>query len=84
METQEKNFEESIERYLVTKGGYLISNGLGYDKLKGYNPEALIDFIVSTQNKKWIRLVSIHGEYTKEYFLKKVEEQIKEHDYLLH
>ena len=82
METQEKNFEESIEKYLVTKGGYHISDGLGYDRLKGYSPKALIDFIASTQNKKWMRLVSIHGEYTKEYFLKKVEEQIKEHGLL--
>ena len=80
METQEKNFEESIEKYLVTKGGYHISDGLGYDRLKGYNPKVLIDFIASTQNKKWMKLMSIHGEYTKDYFLKKVEEQIKEHE----
>ena len=59
METQEKNFEESIEKYLVTKGGYHISDGLGYDRLKGYNPKVLIDFIASTQNKKWMKLVSI-------------------------
>ena len=76
METQEKNFEESIEKYLVTKGGYHISDGLGYDRLKGYNPKVLIDFIASTQNKKWMKLMSIHGESTKDYFLKKVEEQI--------
>lgn len=82
METQEKNFEESIEKYLVTKGGYHISDGLGYDRLKGYNPKVLIDFIASTQNKKWMKLMSIHGEYTKDYFLKKVEEQIKEHGLL--
>ena len=55
METQEKNFEESIEKYLVTKGGYHISDGLGYDRLKGYNPKVLIDFIPSTQNKKWMK-----------------------------
>ena len=82
METQEKNFEESIEKYLVTKGGYHISDGLGYDRLKGYNPKVLIDFIASTQNKKWMKLMSLHGEYTKDYFLKKVEEQIKEHGLL--
>ena len=75
METQEKNFEESIEKYLVTKGGYHISDGLGYDRLKGYNPKVLIDFIASTQNKKWMKLMSIHGEYTKDYFLKKKSPQ---------
>ena len=82
METQEKNFEETIQKYLITKGGYHISDGLGYDRLKGYNPKVLIDFIASTQNKKWMKLMSLHGKYTKDYFLKKVEEQIKEHGLL--
>ena len=82
METQEKDFEKAIEKYLVTKGGYHISAGLGYDRLKGYNPKSLIDFIVLTQNKKWMKLISIHGEYTEEYFLKKVEQQIKEYGLL--
>lgn len=82
METQEKNFEESIQKYLVTKGGYHLSDGIGYDRLKGYNPKVLIEFIVSTQNKKWMKLMSIHGEYTQDYFIKKVEEQIKEHGLL--
>ena len=82
MQTQEKNFEESIQKYLVTNGGYHISDGLGYDRLKGYNPNVLINFIASTQNKKWMKLMSIYGEYTKDYFLKKVEEQIKEHGLL--
>ena len=82
METQEKDFEKSIEKYLVTKGGYHISDGLGYDRVKGYNPKSLIDFIVLTQNKKWMKLISIHGEYTENYFLKKVEQQIKEYGLL--
>ena len=82
MNYKEINFEESIQKYLVTKGGYHISDGLGYDRLKGYNPKVLIDYIASTQNKKWMKLTSIHGEYTKDYFLKKVEEQIKEHGLL--
>ena len=82
METQERNFEEAIEKYLVNNGGYSSSTGVGYDRLKGYNPKSLIDFIVSTQNKKWMKLNNIHGDYTKDYFLKKVEEQIKEHGLL--
>ena len=82
METQEKNFEVIIQEYLVTKGGYHISDGFGYDRLRGYNPKVLIDFIVSTQNKKWMRLITIHGKNTEEYFLRKVEEQIKEHGLL--
>ena len=82
METQEKNFEEIIQEYLVTKGGYHISDGLGYDRLRGYNPQILIDFIASTQTKKWMRLMTIHGKNTEEYFLRKVEEQIKEHGLL--
>ena len=59
METQEKKFEESIEKYLVAKGGYHTSDGFGYDKSKGYNPKILIDFIISTQNKKWMKFLIV-------------------------
>lgn len=75
---KESNFEQIIQESLVTKGGYIYSNSLGYDRSKGYNPSSLISFIMDTQAKKWEKLTNIHGEYTKDYFLKIVEKNIKE------
>ena len=78
METKEINLEEKIEEYLTTKGGYVKSNELGYDALKGYKPSSLIKFIKTTQSKSWKKLEEIHGSITEDYFLKMVENQIKE------
>lgn len=75
---KEVNFEEKIEEYLTTQGGYIKSNELGYDPLKGYKPDSLIKFIKNTQEKNWNKLIKIHGDITEEYFLKMVEKQIKE------
>ncbi len=75
---KEINFEEKIEEYLTTQGGYIKSNELGYDSLKGYKPDSLINFIKNTQEKNWNKLIKIHGDITEEYFLKMVEKQIKE------
>lgn len=78
MDTREIKLEEKIEEYLSTKGGYIKSNGIGYDAIKGYNPESLISFIKNTQKKNWDKLCIIHGDITEEYFLKMIENQIKE------
>ena len=78
METKEINLEEKIEEYLTTKGGYVKSNELGYDSLKGYKLGSLIYFVKNTQSKNWERLEEIHGSITEEYFLKMVEKEIKE------
>lgn len=75
---KEINFEGKIEEYLTTRGGYIKSNELGYDSLKGYKPDSLIKFIKNSQEKNWNKLIKIHGDITEEYFLKMVEKQIKE------
>lgn len=78
METKEINFEDKIQEYLVNNGGYSISTELGYDALKGYKPNSLLDFIQNTQEKNWFKLVQIHGDNTFNYFCTMVEKEIKE------
>ena len=75
---REIKFEEKIEDYLTTQGGYIKSNEIGYEPLKGYKPDSLLKFIKNTQEKNWNKLVKIHGDITEEYFLKYVEKEIKE------
>ena len=75
---REIKFEEKIEEYLTTQGGYIKSNEIGFDSLKGYKPDSLIKFIKTTQEKNWDKLIKIHGDITEDYFLKMVEKQIKE------
>lgn len=75
---REIKFEEKIEEYLTTQGGYIKSNEIGYEPLKGYKPDSLLKFIKNTQEKNWNKLVKIHGNITEEYFLKYMEKEIKE------
>ena len=35
---REIKFEEKIEDYLTTQGGYIKSNEIGYESLRGYKP----------------------------------------------
>lgn len=78
MELKEIKLEEKIEKYLTTKGGYVVGDPTAYDTLKGYNPKSLIEFIKTTQAKNWNRLNEIHGDTTTEYFCNMVEKEIKE------
>ncbi len=78
MELKEIKLEEKIEKYLITKGGYVVGDPTAYDTLKGYNPKSLIEFIKTTQAKNWNRLNEIHGDTTTEYFCNMVEKEIKE------
>lgn len=48
---REIKFEEKIEDYLTTQGGYIKSNEIGYESLRGYKPDSLIKFIKNTQEK---------------------------------
>jgi len=82
METKEINLEEKIENYLITKGGFIKSDEIGYDSLKGYKPNKLLEFIKTTQQKSWDKLVEKHGTNTEEYFCMMVEKQIKEYGLL--
>ncbi len=78
MNTKEINFEEKIEEFLSTKGGYEKSYEIGFDSLRGYKPGKLIEFIKNTQSKKWNKFCEIHGSTSIEYFLKQIEKEIEE------
>ena len=43
METKEINLEDKIENYLITQGGYIKGDEIGYDSLKGYKSNKLLD-----------------------------------------
>ena len=79
----EKDFESAIEEYLTTKGGYIKSTELGFDKSRGYMPTDLIQFIKETQTKNWERVEKQYGSQAEDYFIKRLENTINENG-LLH
>lgn len=62
METKEKNFENDIEAYLLSKGGYVKGNQDTYDRGKAIDMPVLISFIEKTQPKIWQRYKNVYGE----------------------
>ena len=62
METKEKNFENDIEAYLLSAGGYVKGNQATYDKGKAIDMPVLISFIEKTQPKMWKRYKNVYGD----------------------
>lgn len=50
---KEKNFEEDIERYFLSEGGFIKGEQKFYDKDKAIDMPKLISFIEKTQPKEW-------------------------------
>ena len=70
METKEKNFEQDIESWLLTEGGYVKGNMWTYDKRRAIDMPVLLQFIEKTQPKQWERYKNIYGEQAQQQLYK--------------
>ena len=64
----EAAFETVIETHLLDNG-YQIIDKSGYDKARAIFPQAVLDFIRTTQPKEWAKLEALHGDHTAEQVL---------------
>ena len=62
MDESEKRFEQDIETYLLSDGGYVKGTMATYDKEKAIDLPVLVDFIQRTQPKEWKKQVTRYGE----------------------
>ena len=58
---REKKFEEAIENYLLTQGGYAKADPRNVDRERALDPTLLIPFIQETQPEAWESLEKFHG-----------------------
>ena len=70
METKEKNFEQDIESWLLSEGGYVKGTMATYDKKHAIDMPVLIKFIEVTQPKQWERYKNIYGEQVESQLYK--------------
>lgn len=49
---------DTIEEYLITKGGYSIGNPYNFDSKIAINKDTFFNFIELTQQKKWKNIVA--------------------------
>lgn len=78
METTEKNFEQDIEQYLLTYGGYQKATMDGYDKQKALYMPTLIHFIETTQPKMWKRYLSVYGDEAEQQLYKTFQKNVSD------
>ncbi|NAS19607.1 DEAD/DEAH box helicase family protein [Clostridium butyricum] len=76
-ELKEKAFEEAIEEYLTTKGGYEKGNPKNFNRELALDTDTLIDFVKKTQPKKWERYETIYGSSSEESFIKRFCKEVK-------
>lgn len=77
MEYKEKRFEEDIESYLLTFGGYIKGNQLTYDRNKAVDMVKLIEFIQATQPKQWDRYIKTYKEEADKKLYKRFNEEVE-------
>ncbi len=76
METREKNFEQDIEAYLLSEGGYVKGTMATYDKRRAIDMPVLIRFIEATQPKQWERYKNIYGEQAESQLYKMFQSNV--------
>jgi type I restriction enzyme R subunit len=65
----EKAFEDVIEEYLLTHGGYLRGDNGGFSRELVFNPADLLAFLRDTQARAWKQLGGIHGPEVEKKFI---------------
>ena len=60
-DVKEKRFEQDIEEYLITEGGYKKGNPSSFNRSLALDTCTFVSFIKNSQQKKWERYVRIYG-----------------------
>jgi type I restriction enzyme R subunit len=79
MDYKEKRFEQDIETYLLTSGGYTKGDMSSYDKVNAIDLPKLVSFIKATQSNEWERYEKIYGADSGKKLLKRFNEEVNTH-----
>jgi type I restriction enzyme R subunit len=77
VEVKEKRFEQDIESWLTTKGGYTKGDMSTYDRKKAIDLPKLIEFIKTTQPKQWDRYVNMYKDESEKKLYKRFNEEVE-------
>ena len=64
----EKEFEDAVERLLISKGGYKSAKPADYNKKKALFFDTLINFVQTTQEQQWNSFVKAYGSRAEQEF----------------
>ena len=60
-DVKEKRFEQDIEEYLLTHGGYQKGDSAAFNREKALDTGTFLSFIRTSQPKQWERFEKIYG-----------------------
>ena len=82
MDIKERRFEEDIETYMLSEGGYTKGSDSTFDREKGLDLTKLIKYIEATQPREWERYQKIYGTDSVSKLYKRFEESVDMHGML--
>lgn len=82
-DVREKRFEQDIEEYFITQGGYAKGNPQNFDRKLGLDTTTLVSFIKNSQPKEWERYVKIYGADSEKQIVERFCREVKMNN-LLH
>ena len=70
-DVKEKRFEEDIEDYLTHHGGYTKGDPKKFNRESGLEEDTFVEFIKTSQPKKWERYVKIYAENSEKQIIER-------------
>lgn len=74
---KEKRFEQDIEEYLTTKGGYIKGNPKAFDRKLALDVDTFVSFIRTSQPKAWERFEKIYGADSEKQIVERFCREVK-------
>lgn len=74
---KEKRFEQDIEDYLITQGGYFKGNPKNFDRKLALDKETFISFLKHSQPKTWERYEKIYGSDSEKQVIDRFCREVK-------
>ncbi len=77
-DVKEKRFEQDIEEYLTTAGGYTKGNPSAFNREKGLDEDTFVSFIKASQPKLWEKYVKIYGDTAEKQIVDRFMKEVKQ------
>lgn len=74
---KEKRFEQDIEEYLITEGGYEKGNPKNFNRTLALDTATFITFLKESQPKSWERYVKIYGSDSEKQVIDRFCREVK-------
>lgn len=76
-DVKEKRFEQDIEEYLITKGGYAKGDPKAFDRKLALDKGTFVQFLQQSQSKAWERYVKIYGAESEKQVVERFCREVK-------